>query len=97
MCNILDKISVKLNDKIKLDILNIYLREMSLGYYIKINKDLLVDNILNVVSTRQSEEDLKLSVKCGSLLEKLCMSKEYLEDIFNLIIIFGMIIGVMLF
>ncbi|KAK6090763.1 hypothetical protein P3W45_000008 [Vairimorpha bombi] len=93
MYNILDRISSKLNEKIKIDILEIYTKEMSLGYYIKTNKDFIVDNVLNVVATRKNEEDVKLSAKCGSLLEKLCLSKEYVEDIFNLIFCFIIIIA----
>lgn len=96
MYNILDQLLYKLNSKIKEEILEIFIKEIGYGYYINSDKQLLVDNVISLLSQKRNDEDLKLSAKCGSILDKLCMSKEYIENIFNLIVLSCVIILIFL-
>ncbi|WUR02459.1 uncharacterized protein VNE69_01395 [Vairimorpha necatrix] len=92
MYQILDTIPIKLNYKIKEDMLEIFKKEVEYGFYIKTDSDLLIEKMVNEIFIRKKEEEKTLSKKCGEILDRLCISKENVDEMINLMFIINIIL-----
>lgn len=96
MYDILDKLSSILTNDLKFTIYELYVKSSDNFLYLYLNKELVIKKIKAYAIDRQKKIDKSMSSKCSTLLDKLCISKEYLEDIFNMHIFLGICIFILL-
>lgn len=96
MYDILDKFTSILTDDIKFTINEIFIESISNFTFLKLNKSIVIRKIKHYAYNRQKKINKSMSTKCGTLLDKLCLSKEYLEEIFNMHVFFCLFIFILL-